>query len=156
MIYAEGEAYHEEHRLKYATLLGRIVKARELSDEERAPHEQLYQRLLRDCASERVKATSPWIDVVSDAPVAWDDPRLAQADSSFGTVESVAIDIVDTLMALRLAESPEELMAAMGAALVRDSSKTALTGDCEHDFKRGVCVACGINKKQLDYERTGR
>jgi hypothetical protein len=113
----DGSAYREEHRLKYAILLGRIVKARELSDEEREPHKALYQRLLRDAASERVKATSIWLDL-SDAPVAWDDPRLSFADSSFGTVESVAVDIVETIRALRAAQSLEELMRAMGAALV--------------------------------------
>ena len=74
----------DEHRERYVALLMRIVKALEMSEEERAPHARLFARLFEDCTSERIKAGSPW--VFGDKPVERSDPLRRSVDDTFGTV----------------------------------------------------------------------
>ena len=74
----------EEHRERYVVLLGRIVKALEMSEEERAPHARLFAQVVEDCTSERIKAVSPW--VFGDKPVERSDPLRRSVDDTFGTV----------------------------------------------------------------------
>ena len=117
----------EEHRERYVVLLGRIVKALEMSEEERAPHARLFARLfarlVEDCTSERIKAVSPW--VFGDKPVERSDPLRRSVDDTFGTVVEVAQGIVDARRLDTSSMSVEEVLISLGATLVEEPGPKA-------------------------------
>lgn len=75
MTPSDMTAYREASRVRYATLLMRLVAAERLTPAKREAHGDLYDRLLTSAASAYVRATSGWV-ASSDCELSVSDPLM--------------------------------------------------------------------------------